>query len=558
MLRRALVLTALIIAVMLFAPSRPAAAVPDVGLRPAGYTADAAPEITAQPATARSCADLVSDRAQLDRERPDLDPRGARGSPYPLLCLMYYPAEDVYQAVLLGLDGSDHFRAVKADAAQRLADDGFDLCNIGTWDAYGQFTGSNRLRADDLKDLPVECPPRVRGADAGANARLREIGESVTRIVDLTGDQMSWRPNRALTVIAMTDVNVAVATTLRYARGLPPDEIAKRAREGRSVTINGSVYGTLILLNMVDARNFAVELSASVAHEYTHFAQAGIGAAADLFPYWFIEGQGDFQEERNSPVRFRHRDVAARTQREGTAPRLSALSDGEGWFGNEASLGSDVVYSRGYVAVVFLVERFGFGATVQLLRDNRNGSIDNFNALLAALTGSDLDAFDDALGDWILAGMPPLGGQPPPTTTAAPPATPRPGGTPPPPPPPPPPVAAGVAPSNARFTAVDSQGFIFIDFTTNSDGSRARGSIRFDRDFLCPRTFIPAGTATTFDLSIRADGVFSGTNVSGSAVLTLDGRFVNPGEVTGALRYNNSIGTGCDTGLLAFVARRAG
>jgi hypothetical protein len=190
---------------------------------------------------------------------------------------------------------------------------------------------------------------------------------------------------------------------------------------------------------------------------------------------------------------------------------------------------------------------------VQLLRDNRHGSIEQFNALLAALTGLDLDAFDDALGAWILAGMPPVTAQPPSA-----PSPPSPPGQPAPPPPSPPVPAGALTPGGARYTAADGRGIIFIEFTTNGDGSRASGAVRFDRDFPCPRTFIPAGSGYTFDLTIRPDGTFSGTGVTGTAVVTLDGRFLSPVEVTGALRYNNAAGTGCDTGLLAFVARRAG
>jgi hypothetical protein len=355
----------------------------------------------AQPSTANTCTDLISDRVQLVRQYPNLTPRGAGPSPYPMLCLLHHTAENIYQGTILGVDGTTHFRSVKDEAARRLAADGVDACSVGTWDAYGRFTTSDRLYPDDQLDLPVECAPRIIALDAGASERLGAVSESVRRIVDLTGEQMGWRPNRSLTILAMTDVNVAVATTLRWTRGLSPADIAARAREGRSVTVTGSVYGALILLNLAGARDFQFEMDAALAHEYTHFAQSGIGASSDYFPYWFIEGQGDYQEERNASVRFLHRQVATSMQRDGSDPHLSTLSTSDGWFAQESSLGSSAVYSKGYVAVAYLIERHGFDATVQLLRDNHRGSIDRFYVLLANLTGVDLDTFDAEVGAWV-------------------------------------------------------------------------------------------------------------------------------------------------------------
>lgn len=360
----------------------------------------------AQPATANTCTDLVSSRVQLARQYPNLTPRGAGPSPYPMLCLLYHTAEDIYQGTILGVDGSAHFRSVKDEAARRLAADGVDLCAIGTWDAYGRFTTTDRLSPDDQLDLPAECAPRIIPVDAGASEQLGAVTASINRIMDLTAAQMGWRPNRSLTILAMTDVNVAVSTTLRWTRGLSPSDAAVRAREGRSVTVTGSVYGALILLNLAGARNVQVEMDAALAHEYTHFAQSGIGGSSDYFPYWFIEGQGDYQEERNASVRFLHRQVATSMQRDGSDPHLATLSTSDAWFAQESALGSSAVYSKGYVAVAYLVEHFGFEATVQLLRDNRRGSIDRFYALLANLTGVDLDTFDAQVGAWVDAQAP--------------------------------------------------------------------------------------------------------------------------------------------------------
>jgi hypothetical protein len=40
---------------------------------------------------------------------------------------------------------------------------------------------------------------------------------------------------------------------------------------------------------------------------------------------------------------------------------------------------------------------------VRLLHDNRDGSLQRFDELLAALTGANLEALDQAVGDWLLA-----------------------------------------------------------------------------------------------------------------------------------------------------------
>lgn len=367
--------------------------------------ARAAPTIAqgAQPATANSCADLANEQVVLVREYPSLTPRDGLPAPYPLLCLAYYPGADIYQGTVLGVNGADHFRAVKLEAARQLAEDGIDVCAIGTWNAYGRFTQTDRLLPGDQLDLPWECAPRVLAADPGAARQLRAVQAALERVIALTSEHLGWRPFRALTVIVMTDVDVAVATTLRWTRTLPPEDAAARARDGRSATITGTVYGGLILLNLAAARDPALVLHAALAHEYTHFAQAGIGGSSDYFPYWFIEGQSNYQEERIAGVPFRLPQVAAAMQRDGTAPRLAALSTQDSWFAQEAALGSEAVYARGYMAVAFLVERYGFAATAQLLRENRHGSIARFYALLAQLTSMDLETFDDTLGEWILA-----------------------------------------------------------------------------------------------------------------------------------------------------------
>lgn len=278
-------------------------------------------------------------------------------------------------------------------------------------------------------------------------------------------------------------------------------------------------------------------IDTKLAHEYTHVAQNGAGADGE-FPIWFIEGQAAFQEDRNGKPRFDYMGTATSDQRKGTAPRLADIATHEGWHARERSDGSMPVYSRGYAAIAYLAQRYGFPATAQLLRDNRDGDLDQFNVLLARLTGVDLNGFDDAVGAWLLAGAKVTAQPPAPRTTAT--------------------ACRGAAPAGARYVGTDNRGLLSVQFTTSADGTVAQGTIVFDREAPCGNgRVVRAGVTVTFILEVRADGVFTGNGSLGSALLTLDGRFFSPSDVRGALRYNNAATTGCDTGPLAFAARPA-
>jgi hypothetical protein len=518
----------------------------------------------AQPDSAGSCNDLVADGRELEREIPALEPKGPRGNP--LFCLMHYTDEDIYWGVVIRIDGAAHFRAAREDAIRRLIDDGFDVCNIGTWGVYGRFSDSDRLYMDDMLNLPVECSPRVVAADGGADGKLDEVRDAVSRSVEITADQMGWRPNRSLTLIALTDVNAAIATYRRF-MGSSAD-VTQMARDGRSVSIRRSIYGSLILVNLTRNSSSAA-VNAFVYHEYTHFAQGGIVGTNDYLPKWFIEGQAVFQESRNttSAVGEYLARYAEKAQRNGTAVRLANIALPRDWNAQEAKGqdGSDAAYARGFAAVSFLAKRHGFEATVKLLRDNHNGSIDRFNELLADLTGMDLDALDDSVGTWLVTGTLPGAARPAATTTAQPatggqvtttvaqatggtqPAT----GT--------QPVsvtqtaaAAGV-PANAHFQAGNPFGLFRLDLFTNGDGTSAQGIVLINRDIACGNNrVVTGGWSYTYSLTVQPNGAFTANIKLGIAVLVLDGRFTGNGELRGTMRYIHT-DTGCDTGLLPFA-----
>jgi len=321
---------------------------------------------------------------------------------------MYYPLEDSYLAVMVPVDSPEQFRAAKADALRRLTQDRYDLCRIGRWEGYGH--PAPQLRLDDRTELPVTCQPRTVAADAGAEQWLDFTRAAVSRAVDLTSQQMGWRPNRSLIIFVVRSADAGTVICQRYAR--PAGPCVERVLVGRSMAESLSLIGPLLIISLVTQRDPERGISSSVLHEYTHAAQSGIGASTEFFPQWFIEGQAVYQEDRNGVRNNYLREFATRAQREGTALGLADITQREEWLAHERREGVAAVYSRGFAAVAFLVERHGFDATVRLLRDNRNGSIDRFNELLATLTGMDINALDRALGEWLLSGAFLRGGSP--------------------------------------------------------------------------------------------------------------------------------------------------
>src|SRR5690348_12852023 len=111
-----------------------------------------------------------------------------------------------------------------------------------------------------------------------------------------------------------------------------------------------------------------------LAHEWTHVAQQSLSGAQDSVPRWFLEGQAVYQEIRLSPSSSASRYLprAVLDQRAGTATSLVTLGTVSQWKLAQAAGKWDSMYGRGYAAVRYLAERYGFDATANLVKQNRH------------------------------------------------------------------------------------------------------------------------------------------------------------------------------------------
>jgi hypothetical protein len=265
-------------------------------------------------------------------------------------------------------------------------------------------------RADRL-DQPGECTPRVEAGDAAVMDWVPFVQETLDDVVEQLATTLGWRPSRPLRVILLSDADAAIAAFMRY-HDLDQTEAAYMAQSGRSqIAFDRLPYGSVLSFNLTWAEEGVVTadalesyIGATLVHEYTHFAQYAISAAPRI-PTWFLEGQGRYLEcqlgGREALCR-QHLETARAAREAGTAWPLALLARRGDWDLAERQVGDSTVYGYGYAAVQYLVERYGFAATVQLLRDHRQGGEDEFHALLARLTGLDLEAFDAAVGQWLL------------------------------------------------------------------------------------------------------------------------------------------------------------
>jgi hypothetical protein len=92
---------------------------------------------------------------------------------------------------------------------------------------------------------------------------------------------------------------------------------------------------------------------------------------------------------------------AARRERGGIAPRLTELVSAEAWATVEARAGSDAVYSRAHSAVSYLIDRWGFDASVRLVQAGSDVDPGRFERVFGEITGMDLAAFDQVLSEWL-------------------------------------------------------------------------------------------------------------------------------------------------------------
>jgi hypothetical protein len=351
---------------------------------------------------------------RVERVEANLGPPGAAGAP--LLCLAYFPEGNAYQAILVAVENLAQFRAAKAEAVRRLHSQGFDPCRISTWRVGGVPPLELwQLERADRIDLPGECAPRVEAGDAELLAWVPFVQETLDDIVEQFATTMGWRSSRPLRVILLHDPDAALAAFMRY-HDLDQTEAAYMVDSGRSqIAFDRQPYGSVLSFNLTWAEEGVVTadalesyIGATLVHEYTHFAQYAISAAPRI-PTWFLEGQGRYLEcqlgGREALCR-QHLETARAAREAGTAWPLALLARRGDWDLAERQVGDSTVYGYGYAAVQYLVERYGFAATVQLLRDHRQGGEDEFHALLARLTGLDLEAFDAAVGQWLLQSPP--------------------------------------------------------------------------------------------------------------------------------------------------------
>jgi hypothetical protein len=211
-------------------------------------------------------------------------------------------------------------------------------------------------------------------------------------------------------VAAFTDPDAAALLQERTVPARLREHQVALTRAGQASMQQGDL-GSLMLLPLYlprgSGQRTAAEIEATLVHEYTHFAQMSIVGSLSV-PRWFMEGQAVFLEPRGGSRASSLLAAAAAAQRAGRAPRLADLTRHEDWTAAERVGRRNDLYARSYATMAFLVDRHGFGATVQLLRDSRYAGFDGFYVRLAALTGLDLDAFDTAAADWVLTQVPQL------------------------------------------------------------------------------------------------------------------------------------------------------
>jgi hypothetical protein len=352
--------------------------------------------------------------ARFEREERLLFMDGRPG--YPWLCLYHDPANDVYVALLTPIESLAELRAAKAAATRQLQQSGFDPCRVVFWVTNGDLP---RLPdgMDELLNSVVECAPRVIAGDAGAEEWLPDAQAAVATAVEITARDMGWRPSRPLTIVVTTEEAAAVAAYQRYViSGYRGDDdflaqvtstYEQLARRGAGSFDQFTATGSLIVLNLSrtlrwegSSEGVRAAIGRKTIHEYTHFAQRGILGKGSA-PRWFKEGQAVHQERRFAGRSAENLLDAMIAEKDGTAPRLSELIHEPTWGAEEAGDHTAVVYGRGYATYAFLVERFGFPTTVQLLRENRGGGQEQFQALLTELTGLELDALDAAVSAWL-------------------------------------------------------------------------------------------------------------------------------------------------------------
>jgi hypothetical protein len=457
---------------------------------------------------ATACTDVVGADRTLAQDLTNLAPAGAAGTPE--LCLLNDATDDIYKAIVIGVDDAPTFDEAKAMAEAQLPALGVDLRRIGSWTAQG--AAPIQLTLDEQENLPVEHTPRLQAADAGANALLPAVRDAFARMIDVTDAQTGWRPIRPFTVKVFTDVTGAIPVFQEYMlptlTGETPDSLAQRTRRGDSWHKPADpTYGNLILLNLTNAGGRTTGTIAwRTAFMYTSYANTGLlgGGFAD---YWFRQGLDSFQAERNGGSASGFLAVAARAQQDGseTTP-LSDLTTLARWLAHQRGEGETPVQARGHAAIVYLQERYGFDLLIQLLPQNHNGDQPGFESLLANLTGMDLNGLDQAFSTWL---------------------------------------------SGATTNRVSGAAGFHVDVTVSPAQSYAEFAVTFDRAVPCGGgRQVTAGTTATFWAPVPPSGVVTAMGYVGDATVTVQAT-VAGGSAGDTVQFKNAT-TGCDTGPLPF------
>jgi hypothetical protein len=356
------------------------------------------------------CADLDLHESRLERAEPLGLPDGEGGNVW--LCLAYAPEQDIYAVMFTPVKTMEELRAAKPIAARRLQATGFDPCLVTAW---GSSSAGIHPSFEELFDSPVECPPKVIAGDAAAEQWRPDVLTVAGRVADASWRDLGWHPSRPVTIIVVTGVASAMAAYRRYilaSYGGSPEWLAERVRgyehlaqAGVSSFYSSTYAGSVILLNLSSPLRWdsspqvvRAALARTVAHEYTHFAQRSI-LGQGVLPAWFEEGQAAYWSQQFMGGTY---DSLLNYETPGSVPpRLSQLVGDVDWSTQEHPAPESDPHRRGYGAVAYLSARYGFPATLRLLHDNRDGSLEHFNELLTDLTGMDVDALDDALNAWL-------------------------------------------------------------------------------------------------------------------------------------------------------------
>jgi hypothetical protein len=325
------------------------------------------------------------------------------------MCLLYFRTEGIYSVWLLGIDDVGHLRATKAAALEHLGGRGFDLCRITAWRAGGALDPREKTLHDRF-GLPFECRPLVVAADRGAEPLLSGVEKALDWAIDVTAEDLGWRPRQQITVMVVTEP-AGVARASRLLRAGETDRLADLTRRGGSYVDFGwgelRAHGTVIYLNLTTALARSPGLLRSaILHEYTHIAQYGLVDSARLNvvepPAWLVEGQARHQERQYAPHRL-YADllVASAYARAGLTPRLQELTTSKQWYELVQTDRVHAAYAKAYAAYGFLERRFGPRGGVELLRATRGLAPDDLEDLLLRTFGVDLATLDRQVEEWL-------------------------------------------------------------------------------------------------------------------------------------------------------------